>query len=98
MDLAAEFLAAQQGLVDAARRGADEVFRNQLGLAELREALKREEDLSAGAIHDGTEGAQVAFQEAAVEDMTGARHLREVNLAEGGSEGVGFVHAFTLLA
>ena len=33
-----------------------------------------------------------------MEDVTGARHLREVNLAEGGSEGVGFVHAFTLLA
>ena len=89
MDFAAEFLAAEERLVDAAGGGAHEILRDQLRFAELGEALEREEDLGAGAVHHRAQDAEVLFQQAAMEDMARARDLAQVDLAESFGECVG---------
>jgi hypothetical protein len=87
--LAAELLAAEQGLVQARGRGAREVLRHELRLAELGEALERQEDLGARAVHHRAQDAEVLFQQAAVQHVAGARDLGKVDLREGIGEGVG---------
>ena len=57
VDFAAEFFAAEERLVDAAGGRAREVLRDQLRFAELREALEREQDLGARAVHDRAQDA-----------------------------------------
>ena len=89
MDLAAEFFAAEERLVDAAGGRAREILRDRLRFAELGEALEREEDPGARAVHHRAQDAEVLLQQAAVEDVARARDLAQVDLPEGIGEGVG---------
>lgn len=94
VDFAVEFFATEEGFVDAAGRGANEVLPDHRGFAELGEALEGQKNFDARSVHHRAENLQILFEQAAVQNVAGAGDLGQVNLTKSVSESVG--HVFKL--
>ena len=75
--------------MQAARRRSREVFRDERELAELREALEREQDLRARAVHDAAQHAAVFLEQPAVHQVARRGHAVQVELGKFFDETVG---------
>jgi hypothetical protein len=80
---AAKVVVAEEGFVEAAGGGAGEVTADEGKFAELGEGFQGEEYLAAGGVHHGTEGAAVALEQPAVEEVAGRGEGGEIVVGEG---------------
>jgi hypothetical protein len=82
MDLAAEMLATEPGLVHAARADARQVLADQRSQAPHRERLQGREHLRAARILHVAQDAQVLLDGDLVDDEAGRRQAARVEQAE----------------